>query len=106
MRDPYDVLGVPRGASDDDIKKAYRKLSRLYHPDANVNNPNKAQAEEKFKEVQQAYQQIQQEKEGGFGSYGPGSSRGGYSSGGGYGSLLDPVPTPWTGGVPVIIWDP
>ena len=48
MRDPYDVLGVPRGASDDDIKKAYRKLSRLYHPDANVNNPNKAQAEEKF----------------------------------------------------------
>ena len=55
MRDPYDVLGVPRGASDDDIKKAYRKLSRLYHPDANVNNPNKAQAEEKFKEVQQAY---------------------------------------------------
>ncbi len=76
MRDPYDVLGVPRGASDDDIKKAYRKLSRLYHPDANVNNPNKAQAEEKFKEVQQAYQQIQQEKEGGYSSYGPGSSRG------------------------------
>ncbi len=90
MRDPYDVLGVPRGASDDDIKKAYRKLSRLYHPDANVNNPNKAQAEEKFKEVQQAYQQIQQEKEGGYSSYGPGSSRGGYSSGGGYGSSYGP----------------
>ena len=90
MRDPYDILGVPRGASDDDIKKAYRKLSRLYHPDANVNNPNKAQAEEKFKEVQQAYQQIQQEKEGGYSSYGPGSSRGGYSSGGGYGSSYGP----------------
>ena len=90
MRDPYDVLGVARGASDDDIKKAYRKLSRLYHPDANVNNPNKAQAEEKFKEVQQAYQQIQQEKEGGYSSYGPGSSRGGYSSGGGYGSSYGP----------------
>ena len=54
MRDPYEVLGVPRGASDEDIKKAYRKLSRKYHPDANVNNPYKAQAEERFKEIQQA----------------------------------------------------
>lgn len=79
MRDPYDVLGLQRGASDDEIKKAYRTLSRQYHPDANVNNPNKAQAEERFKEVQQAYDAIQHEKEGG--GYGPGSSRGGaYSS--------------------------
>ena len=54
MFDPYSVLGVSRDASDDEIKKAYRKLSRKYHPDANINNPNKAQAEEKFKEVQQA----------------------------------------------------
>ena len=41
MRDPYQVLGVSRGASDEEIKKAYRSLSRKYHPDANVNNPNK-----------------------------------------------------------------
>ena len=54
MLDPYSVLGVPRNASDDEIKKAYRKLSRKYHPDANINNPNKDQAEAKFKEVQQA----------------------------------------------------
>ena len=54
MTDPYEVLGVSRGASDDEIKKAYRKLSRTYHPDANINNPNKAEAEEKFKQVQQA----------------------------------------------------
>ena len=69
MRDPYQVLGVTRGASDDEIKKAYRNLSRKYHPDANVNNPNKAAAEEKFKEVQQAYDQIMKEKQSG-GSYG------------------------------------
>lgn len=78
MIDPYKVLGVQRGASDEEIKKAYRALSRKYHPDANINNPNKAQAEEKFKEVQQAYEQIIKEKEqqnsgygwGGYGSYG------------------------------------
>ncbi len=63
MLDPYSVLGVPRNASDDEIKKAYRKLSRKYHPDANINNPNKDQAEEKFKEVQQAYEQIMKERE-------------------------------------------
>ena len=63
MFDPYSVLGVSRDASDEEIKKAYRKLSRKYHPDANINNPNKAQAEEKFKEVQQAYEQIMKERE-------------------------------------------
>ncbi len=69
MTDPYQVLGVSRNASDDEIKKAYRSLSRKYHPDANVNNPNKTQAEEKFKQVQQAYDRIMKEKQQG-GSYG------------------------------------
>ena len=63
MRDPYSVLGVPPDATDEEIKKAYRKLSRKYHPDANINNPNKAAAEEKFKEVQAAYDQIVKAKE-------------------------------------------
>ena len=63
MTDPYAVLGIPRNASDEEIKKAYRNLSRKYHPDANINNPNKDQAEARFKEVQQAYRQIMQERE-------------------------------------------
>lgn len=65
MLDPYSVLGVSRDASMDEIKKAYRKLSRKYHPDANINNPNKEQAEEMFKQVQQAYDQIVREREQG-----------------------------------------
>lgn len=70
VSDPYKVLGVTPNASDDDIKKAYRQLSRKYHPDANINNPNKAQAEEKFKEIQTAYDQIMKAKENGTSAYG------------------------------------
>ena len=88
MPDPYKVLGVDPSAGDDDIKKAYRQLSRKYHPDANINNPNKDAAEEKFKEIQQAYQQIMHDRESGYrgssSGYGPGSSYG--YSGQGYGS--------------------
>ena len=51
MRDPYTVLGVSRNATEEEIKKAYKTLSRKYHPDANINNPNKDQAEEMFKEI-------------------------------------------------------
>ena len=58
MIDPYSILGISRDASDEEVKKAYRKLSRKYHPDANIDNPNKEQAEEKFKQVQQAYEKI------------------------------------------------
>ncbi len=83
MTDPYQVLGVSRNASDEEIKKAYRSLSRRYHPDANVNNPNKAQAEEKFKQVQQAYDQIMKEKQQGS-SYGYGGAEYGGFNGYGY----------------------
>lgn len=81
MMDPYEVLGLKRGASDEEVKKAYRTLSRKYHPDANVNNPNAAQAEEKFKQVQAAYEQIMKEKEQGYSGYG---STNGYGGFGGY----------------------
>lgn len=63
MTDPYKVLEVSPLASDDEIKRAYRMLSRKYHPDANVDNPDKKQAEERFKEIQQAYQAIVAERE-------------------------------------------
>jgi molecular chaperone DnaJ len=86
MTDPYQVLGVSRGASDEEIKKAYRALSRKYHPDANINNPNKDQAEERFKQVQQAYNQIMKEKQQGTGAGygGSGTNGAGYGPFGGF----------------------
>lgn len=85
--DPYKVLGITPGATDEEIKKAYRSLSRKYHPDANVNNPNRIQAEERFKEVQQAYDLIMKQKQQGY-SYGSGRNNGTYGS---YGQSTDSV---------------
>lgn len=62
MWNPYEILGVSKQASDEEIKKAYRRLSRKYHPDANIDAPNAKAYEEKFKQIQQAYQQIMDER--------------------------------------------
>lgn len=64
IRDPYSVLGVTRGATDREIKKAYRTLSRKYHPDSYSDESQKNWAEEKFREVQEAYNQIVDERSG------------------------------------------
>jgi curved DNA-binding protein CbpA len=60
MKDPYGLLGVPRGATSDDIRKAYRRLARQHHPDANPGDP---EAEEQFKEIQQAYETLSNPQE-------------------------------------------
>lgn len=78
INNPYEVLGVSPSASNDEIKKAYRELSRKYHPDSYVNNPLADLAEEKFKEVQKAYEQIMKERENG------GRNDSQYSYGGAY----------------------
>src|SRR5579884_3748189 len=58
-QDYYEILGVPRGAKEDDIRKAYRRLARKYHPDL---NPGDKAAEDKFKTVQEAYDVLNDQK--------------------------------------------
>ena len=79
MSDPYSVLGVKSDASDAEIKRAYRELARKYHPDNYQNNPLADLAEEKMKEINEAYDAINKMRSGG-GS----SNYGGYQSQGTY----------------------
>ena len=84
-RDFYEVLGVERTATDEELKRAYRKLAKKYHPDANPDN--KKEAEEKFKEVSEAYETLSNpQKRKMYDQFGPDGPQGfgGGNPGGGY----------------------
>lgn len=79
-RDYYEVLGVPKNATPDQIKKAYRSLARKYHPDV---NPDKTEAEEKFKEVSEAYEVLaDSQKRSAYDQFGHEGVRSSFGSGG------------------------
>ena len=87
QRDYYETLGVPRDAGEADIKKAYRRLAREYHPDANKDDPDAA---EKFKEINEAYEVLSDpEKRAGYDRFGQAGTPGGaYGPGqGGFGDF-------------------
>ena len=69
MNDPYSVLGITPEATDEEVKQAYRTLARKYHPDNYQNNPLADLAEEKMKEINEAYEAITKMRAGGGGGY-------------------------------------
>jgi molecular chaperone DnaJ len=81
-RDYYETLGVDRNASDEDLKKAYRKLARQYHPDLHAGDQQKKTAEEKFKEVNEAYEVLSdQDKRRRYDTFGHAGAQQGFGGG-------------------------
>lgn len=86
MTDPYKILNVSPTASDDEVKRAYRELARKYHPDNYHDNPLADLAQEKMKEINEAYETIQKQRKGSAAT-----SSYGYGTQGGYGASGDPL---------------
>ena len=84
MKDPYEILGVPESASDEEVKKAYLKLARKYHPDNYHESPLADLAQEKMKEINAAYEEVQKSRSN-RGDRGAGSAASSYGRGSGYG---------------------
>lgn len=94
MRNPYEVLGVGQNATEEQIKAAYKELAQKYHPDKYINNPLADLAEEKMKEINEAYAAIQKNKgmkggKTGFGKSGSTGSGSYSNTGGSYNSYQD-----------------
>src|SRR5262252_1433285 len=96
-RDYYDILGVAKNASEDEIKKAYRKLAMKYHPDRNQGREGASakESEEKFKEAKEAYEILTDaQKRGAYDRFGhagvdPNAAAGGFGAGQGFGTFAD-----------------
>ncbi|CAB4940177.1 MAG: molecular chaperone DnaJ [Actinobacteria bacterium] len=87
MADYYELLGVDRNASADELKRSYRRLARQLHPDANPDDPA---AEARFKEVALAYETLSDpQRRQSYDMYGEGGPRGGSNTGGGFGDIFD-----------------
>ncbi len=82
MNDPYKVLNIAPSATDDEVKHAYRELARKYHPDNYHDNPLADLAQEKMKEINEAYEQIQKQRKvnASYSAWQSGSSYGGYGT--------------------------
>ena len=90
-RDYYEVLGVSKGASEQEIKKAYKKMAIKYHPDR---NPGDKEAEEKFKEAAEAYDVLHDpQKRQRYDQFGHEGLNGAGGFGGGAGMNMDDIPT-------------
>ena len=85
MNDPYQILGVPETASDEEVKRAYRELARKYHPDNYHDHPLADLAQEKMKDINAAYEQITKMRSGAkSGGHSSAGTSGSYSGYGGY----------------------
>ena len=96
-RDYYETLGIERNASDDEVKKAFRKLARVHHPDVHTGDQQKKVSEEKFKEINEAYEILSdQEKRRRYDTFGHAGGQGfggaeGFDGRGGFGDVFNDI---------------